>query len=153
MRILTFTLCLLLPLFVASQTSKLDLINTFLDEWHMNASLADMDSYFEKIDQEGVFIGTDATEVWSKQEFHEWSRPYFEEGKAWSFRASKRNIYLSGKNYAWFDELLTSSSGELRGSGVLIRINGEWKIMHYVLSVPVPNSTFKQVMEIINGSE
>jgi hypothetical protein len=140
-------------MFGVSQNSKLDIINAFLDEWHMNASLSDMEAYFEKIDAEGVFIGTDASEVWVKQEFYEWARPYFEEGKAWNFRANKRNIYLSGKNYAWFDELLTSSSGELRGSGVLKRINGEWKIMHYVLSVPVPNSNFKQVMEIISGPE
>jgi hypothetical protein len=119
----------------------------------MNASIADMEAYFEKIHQQGVFIGTDATEVWNKQEFYEWSKPYFEDGKAWSFRAKKRNIYLSGKNYAWFDELLTSSSGELRGSGVLKRVKSEWKIMHYVLSVPIPNRDYKKVMQMINEIE
>jgi hypothetical protein len=36
-----------------------------------------------------------------------------------------------------------------RGSGVLERINGEWKISHYVLSVLVYNELWEDVMGLI----
>ena len=35
-----------------------------------------------------------------------------------------------------------------RGSGVLQKIEGEWKIKHYVLSMTVPNENVKEVVEI-----
>jgi len=127
-------------------------IGRFLDEWHKDASRADMPAYFDKIDEEGIYIGTDATENWTKQAFYEWSKPYFDKGKAWSFQAEERNIYLSEvQDMAWFDEKLRSSSSSLRGSGVLIQKNGKWKILHYVLSLPVPNEKFKEVLELIGG--
>jgi hypothetical protein len=125
-------------------------IGRFLDEWHNAASRADMQAYFEKIDGQGIYIGTDATENWTKKAFYDWSKPYFDKGKAWSFQAEERNIYLSeDQKMAWFDEKLSSASGPLRGSGVMIRKNGEWKIVHYVLSLPVPNEKFPDVLELI----
>jgi hypothetical protein len=36
---------------------------------------------------------------------------------------------------------------------VLIKINEEWKIRHYVLSLPVPNEKFKEVMEVLNSQD
>ena len=127
-------------------------IGRFLDDWHIAASRTDMQAYFDKIDEKGIYIGTDATENWTKQAFYDWSKPYFDEGKAWSFQAEERNIYLSeDQKMAWFDEKLSSASGPLRGSGVLIYRNRQWKILHYVLSLPVPNEKFKAVLEVIGG--
>ena len=70
----------------------------------------------------------------------EFSRPYFDRGKAWSFRAIERNIYLGpdGKT-AWFDELLDTWMQLCRGSGVLVKSPEGWKIAHYVLSMTMPN--------------
>ena len=125
-------------------------IGRFLDEWHNDASRADMQAYFDKIDDEGIYIGTDATENWTRQAFYDWSKPYFDKGKAWSFQADERNIYLSeDQKMAWFDEKLSTASGPLRGSGVLINKDGNWKILHYVLSLPVPNEKFNDVMKVI----
>jgi hypothetical protein len=36
---------------------------------------------------------------------------------------------------AWFDELLNTQMKICRGSGVLVKIDGKWKIKHYVLSM------------------
>jgi hypothetical protein len=89
---------------------------------------------------EGVFIGTDATENWQNKPFREFSKPFFDRGKAWSFTVLQRNVYLNdAKDFSWFDELLSTQMGICRGSGVLKKINGEWKIAHYVLSIAVPN--------------
>lgn len=54
---------------------------------------------------------------------------------------------------AWFDELLDTSFKICRGSGVLEKINGKWKIKHYVLSMTVPNETSKEVIAIKDSIE
>jgi hypothetical protein len=141
---------ILMPFLLTGQDTTTDQINAFMDEWHEDAARADMEAYFAKIDEKGIYIGTDATENWTKEAFYEWSKPYFNKGKAWDFKAVERNIYISeDSQYAWFDEKLAYSSGELRGSGVLMQKNGEWKIVQYVLSLPVPNEKFKEVRDII----
>jgi len=141
---------ILIPSILLGQDSLKNDINAFLDEWHAAAARADIKAYFDKIDEEGIYIGTDATEHWTKQAFYDWSKPYFDKGKAWSFKAVERNIYFSEDQLiAWFDEKLEASYGMLRGSGVLRLKNGEWKIMQYVLSLPVPNEKFQDVLQII----
>ncbi len=135
---------------IAQEKEKAE-ITQMLDTWHKAAANADQQAYFDGIDEDGIYIGTDATEIWTKQEFFEWSKPYFDKGKAWSFTAIKRNIYLSeDRSIAWFDELLQFSNGVYRGSGVISKKDEQWKIKHYVLSLPVPNEKFKGVMEVIN---
>jgi hypothetical protein len=98
---------------------------------------------------ESIFIGTDATENWNKSAFQAFAKPYFDKGKAWSFKAIERNIYFSkdGK-MAWFDELLSTQMKICRGSGVLVQENGQWKIKHYVLSMTIPNDNTDEVVKI-----
>lgn len=148
-KIIIFTL-FLVPSLLYSQDSLKIQLNAFLDEWHSAAARADMASYFDKIDEAGIYIGTDATEYWTRKAFYDWSKPYFDKGKAWTFKALERNIYyLEDGSTAWFDEKLQASGYILRGSGVLMHKKGEWKIMQYVLSLPVPNEQFKEVLEMI----
>ena len=134
----------------AQDASKQE-ISTMLDAWHNAAACNDQQGYFDKIDDQGIYIGTDSTEIWTRQEFYDWSSPYFAEEKGWAFQKQSRNIYLSedGK-MAWFDELLNYGKGTLRGSGVLIKRESDWQIIHYVLSVPVPNEKYLEVMKLIN---
>ena len=140
--------------FTKAQDEQIDEITQMLDGWHLAAANADQQAYFNVIDEDGIYIGTDATEIWTKQEFFEWSKPYFDKGKAWSFTAVDRNIYFSeDRNLAWFDELLQFTGGIFRGSGVIARKDGKWKLKHYVLSIPVPNDKFKGVMGVINPKE
>ena len=151
-----FFLILMVSSFILFSQSKEEIdINTFIDQWHRDAASVDREAYFGKIDEGGIFIGTDATEVWTKQEFYDWAEPQFTgDGKAWDFKAIDRNVYLGEKsNYAWFDELLSFSGGTLRGSGVLIKRKDGWKIAHYVLSLPVPNDKFRAVMEAMKNKE
>ena len=65
-----------------------------------------------------VFIGTDVSERWSKKKFSEFSKPYFDKGKAWEFTAIERTIKLAPSNkIAWFDEVLETWMGECRATG------------------------------------
>jgi len=123
-------------------------IEAVLDAWHNAASEADFDTYFSLMTDDGVFLGTDATENWQNQEFRNFSKPYFDKGRAWSFTAVERNIYVdTDANFAWFDELLDTQMKLCRGSGVLKKVDGNWKIAHYVLSIAVPN---ENVTELVN---
>lgn len=131
------------------EISEKETISTVLNNWHKAASDANFDNYFNAMADESVFIGTDATENWNKTEFMAFAKPYFDKGKAWHFTPLERNIYLSeDRKTAWFDELLDTQMKICRGSGVLQKINDEWKIKHYVLSMTIPNENTKEVIEI-----
>lgn len=124
-------------------------VNKLLDEWHAAAAKADYNGYFGKIAADGRYIGTDATENWDKKAFETFSKPYFDRGRAWDFKAVERNIYFSkDSKVAWFDEVLDTWMKACRGSGVLEKEGKEWKIKHYVLSMTVPNEVTDQVLPL-----
>ncbi|TDE05113.1 nuclear transport factor 2 family protein [Flavobacterium hiemivividum] len=131
---------------IASDETK---INTLMDSWHKAAAEAQFNAYFNMMTDDAIFIGTDATENWKKPAFQAYAKPHFDKGKAWSFTALERHVYFDKtKKTAWFDELLNTQMKVCRGSGVLVKIDGEWKIKHYVLSMTIPNDNVKAVIEI-----
>ncbi|MFT6749763.1 MAG: hypothetical protein ACJAQ1_001718 [Flavobacterium sp.] len=129
-------------------------INLALDSWHKAAADANFENYFNLLTYDAVFIGTDATENWTKPEFMKYAKPYFDKGKAWGFTSLERNIYFStdGKT-AWFDELLNTQMKLCRGSGVLVKIKNTWKLKHYVLSMTIPNDNTNEVVTIKSAVE
>jgi hypothetical protein len=122
-------------------------VSAVLDDWHAAAAAADEARYFGHFAAAAVFLGTDGTERWTLEEFRRFAHPYFAKGKAWSFRASDRHVSFSPDgSVAWFDEALaTPNLGPCRGSGVLLRQGGAWKIAQYNLSVPIPNDLMDEV--------
>ncbi len=147
---------ILLVLVITACSSKKDLPKTeeqniviMLNGWHKAAANVNFNAYFDVLTDDAIYIGTDATENWSKKEFAAFAKPYFDKGKAWNFTAMKRHIYFSeDKKTAWFDELLNTQMKICRGSGVLVKINGAWKIKHYVLSMTIPNDNADEVVKI-----
>ncbi len=124
-------------------------INTLMNNWHLAATEANYENYFSKMDSLSVFIGTDATENWKKEDFAAFSKPYFDNGKAWDFKTLERNVYMNDTgNFVWFDELLDTWMGTCRGSGVLEKKDQNWVIKHYVLSVEIPNDDIQKVIEV-----
>ena len=131
--------------------SRARAVAAVIDDWHAAAAAADEVRYFGHMTEKAVFLGTDPTERWTKARFRAYAHPYFASGKAWSFRSVHRNITLSADgSVAWFDEeLATPNLGPARGTGVLVREGGTWRIAQYSLSVPIPNRVFPQVKRII----
>lgn len=124
-------------------------IGKILDSWHRAAGSADFDAYFNLMTSDAVFIGTDASENWQIEEFKAYAKPHFDKGKAWNFKAVDRQIYVNDEGgYAWFDELLDTQMKLCRGSGVLRKESGDWKIAHYVLSLVIPNENVSEVILI-----
>lgn len=146
--------CMLSVIMVFSQKTERYLmekqkISQTLDDLNNYAAQADFIKYFDLFADESVFIGTDATEIWTKPEFMKFAKPHFDNGKAWTFKTVKRNITVSknGK-LAWFDEILDTQMKICRGSGVLEKIGNRWKIRQYILSMTVPNEVSRDVVRL-----
>jgi hypothetical protein len=124
-----------------------------LDRFHAAAAAADEAAYFGLIAPGGVFIGTDASERWTREEFREYARPHFAAGRGWTFVPRDRHVTLSSDGRtAWFDEMLDSASyGECRGTGVLQLHGGRWLVEQYHLTIPVPNELAGKVVRMIRG--
>ncbi len=132
------------------KTNPVNDINQLMDQWHKAAATADEDIFFGSMTDHGVYIGTDATERWTRDEMKEWSKPYFTKDSAWSFTAKSREVEVSKDgNIAWFDELLDTWMGDCRASGVMHRTEDGWKIAHYHLSIAVPNDKVDGYLELI----
>jgi ketosteroid isomerase-like protein len=128
-------------------------VTTLLDDFHQAASDADGERYFGYFAPDGVFIGTDITERWSLAEFKAYAMPYFGQGRGWTYVPQERHVSFSpGGNVAWFDETLQSQSfGPTRGSGVLVKTDGAWKLSQYHLTIPIPNDLAEEVVEMIKS--
>ncbi|MFN3756739.1 MAG: nuclear transport factor 2 family protein [Flavobacterium sp.] len=122
--------------------------------WHQAAAQADFKTYFKLMSENAVFIGSDATENWTKPKFEAYAKPHFDKGKAWTFTCLERTIFISTDgNTAWFDELLDTSYKICRGSGVLIRTEKGCKIAQYVLSLTIPNDVAKEVVTLKDSTK
>lgn len=125
----------------SSMTPEADEVSATLDAFHGAAASADGEAYFSLFAPNGVFIGTDKSERWPVETFKEYALPIFASGRGWTYVMTERHIDFSPDGQtAWFDELLNNEGyGTSRGSGVLIRTGGDWKITQYHLTFPMPN--------------
>jgi ketosteroid isomerase-like protein len=88
-------LLLSLPALLLAQAAPERAVNGVLDDWHAAAAQADEACYFGHLAEDAVFLGTDATERWTKAQFQAYAHPYFAKGKAWTFRATRRAVTFS----------------------------------------------------------
>lgn len=124
-------------------------LNVLVDNWHQAAAIADEDVFFGTLDSNAVYLGTDPEERWLKQEFMDWGMKYFQRDTAWAFTPYNRIWeFTEDYKYAWFDELLKTHMGICRGSGVIVNINGNWKIKHYNLALTLPNEKINEFRKI-----
>ena len=128
-------------------------VAAFIDEWHDDAAHARM-AYFDKMSEDGVYIGTDKTENWKREEFRTWAKRAFQRPVAWAFKATQRNIYASPDgSFIWFDELLDTQMGPCQASGVIRKTAKGFEIVHYQLSMAVPNEVAGKVTALIKAHE
>ncbi|MFT5050231.1 MAG: ketosteroid isomerase-like protein [Chlamydiales bacterium] len=129
-------------------------VERVLDDWHRAAARADGARYFGAFTADAVFMGTDATERWTVEEFRAYAAPHFSKGDGWEYEAHDRHLrFSSDGRTVWIDERLRNAKyGDLRGTGVLVRSAGEWKIAHYSMSFPIPNEVTVKVVEQIRAA-
>ena len=129
-----------------------------LDAWHADAAASRLEPYLAAMASDARFLGTDASETWSKDDLRRYATRPFAEGRGWQMRASTRELLanearsrITAQELVWFDEALaTVNLGPARGSGVLrCRNDGRFEIVHYVLSITVPNDRFPAVRALL----
>ena len=130
-------------------------IAAVLDRLNAASTAADGAAYFALFTPDARFVGTDASEHWTLEEFRAYAGASFARGRGWSYPATERTITVAPidcRCVAWFEEKLTNASyGETRGSGVLRLTDDGWKIEQYVLSLAIPNDKADAVVEVIRG--
>ncbi len=132
---------------------EVQIIDSLINLWHLAAAEADADGYFGRMTADGIYIGTDPTERWLRDELRAWSKKYFERETAWDFKPLSRNVTINPDGQlAWFDELLDTWMGVCRSTGILIREGSEWKIRYYHLSAAVPNEKMDGYRVLIGKS-
>lgn len=134
---------LLLLLFISSAFTcftQVNQLNTLVTNWHLAASNANLNNYCQLMSEKFVFLGTAPGERWEKKAFIDFSKPYFDKGKAWDFKPSNRVWeFNTDSTIAWFDENLDTWMRGCRGSGILEKENNTWKIRYYNLTVLIEN--------------
>ncbi len=146
-----FIYLFLFPILILSQSSSEEEINRLLDRWHLAATQAEEEIFFDfTMADDAIYIGTDASELWTKEEMKIWAKDIFQRETAWDFTVKSRNIYFSkNKKVAWFDEILDTWMGVCRGSGVLEKSKGKWKLKHYHLAIAVPNELVQEYLKLL----
>jgi hypothetical protein len=129
--------------------AKVAAIGRVLDQLHAAASRADGKTYFDLFAPDAVFIGTDASERWTMDQFRGYALPLFRQGKGWTYKPRLRHITVARvpcSCVAWFDEILDSASyGTSRGTGMVTLTPFGWKIEQYALAFPIPNDLAKEM--------
>ncbi|MDX1446163.1 nuclear transport factor 2 family protein [Lishizhenia sp.] len=135
--------------FTNKENPTLPQLDVFMDEWHQAASDAKFEDYFGAMHNDFYFLGTAPGEKWNKAAFAEFSKPYFDAGKAWDFTATNRQWYGdTSTGVVWFDEELDTWMEDCRGSGVMKRVEGEWKLSYYNLTVLIENEKVKEFIKL-----
>jgi len=150
------SICAILMLAAAGANSAdgdVAAIESVLNDFHDAAAKADFDRYFGHFTENAVFFGTAPGERWTVEEFKRYARSRFEAGGGWSYTMRERHIFTApGEDTAWFDEVVESDHyGRCRGSGVLVRTGGRWRISQYNLTIPVPNDFAGEVVLATRG--
>lgn len=126
-------------------------IGAVIDDFHDAAAHGDKARYLGHMTENGVFMGTDEWERWPKNpDFTEYVGSRFNDGNGWNYRSVEREIQIADSgDIAWFDEVLFSEqNGRFRGTGVLVRQDGTWKIAHYAMSFLILNENWPEVIEL-----
>ena len=124
-------------------------MDVYLGKWHYDVAISDYDAYFNFMSEGFIYLGSDPNERWTKTTFSNFCKPYFERKSTWDFKTNLRNWYFSDdQSIAWFEESLATQMEECRGSGVLKKVNGAWKIAHYNLALVIENEKIKKFVRL-----
>jgi ketosteroid isomerase-like protein len=144
-------LLLVSSLVASANDGDVSAIADVIDDFHDAAAHGDKDRYLGHMTEAGVFMGTDEWERWPKHpDFVDYIGSRFKNGSGWNYRSVERQIAVSeSADVAWFDEVLFSeANGRFRGTGVLLKQNGDWKIAHYAMSFLIFNENWQDVIEL-----
>ena len=112
-----------------------------LEELYRAGAEADLEGYLDRLSEDAVMLGTDVHGRFTRSDIREWLEPYFAAGQRIGSRLLVLRVTeaVDGR-FAWFDSL--SEKPELcllRGSGLMRREEGKWRVVHHDLAFLIPN--------------
>ncbi len=127
-----------------------DELSLLIRDWYYAASEGQAEQFlrFFVRDSRTSYFGTDPSEIWYgfeqiKENLEENFRTY---GK-WNIMSKNLRVHQTGDMAVFTDEVELSArlhessiAEDARMSGVLVRENGEWKILQAHFSLGIPNS-------------
>jgi ketosteroid isomerase-like protein len=136
-----------------SRARAVESIADMLDSFHAAAAAADENGYFAHFTENAVFLGTDPVERWPLAEFRAWAAPHFQGDSAWTYHAVERHVEVAPcGDVGWFDEVVRNEKyGDLRGTGVVLLVDGRWRIAQYNLTFTIPNEDAGAVLDLIKA--
>ncbi len=151
-------LTLILPFVAAAEdtASNIEAVGKVIDDFHDAAAHGDQERYLGLLTEHAVFMGTDEWERWPKYpDFSEYVDGRFNDGTGWNYRSVERSIRIGERSdIAWFDEVVYSeTNGRFRGTGVLTRDSGQWKLEHYAMSFLILNENWDEVIELTRKTQ
>ena len=142
---LTLLIATVLSTSTWAQATARPALDSLIDGLHQDAHEGNFETYFARYTNDAVFMGTDKTERWTIDAFKSYAAPAFEDGHGWTYTVVKRNWEGDGDT-RWFDEILFNEKlGHCRGTGVVEKVGGNWKIAHYSLTLLIPNNIAETV--------
>jgi SnoaL-like protein len=126
-------------------------VDAVLDAFHAAAATADEERYAATMTNDVVFLGTAPGERWEGAVWRAFVHSFFSRGKGWRYEPSDRTVVVAEDGQiAWFDETVENPHyGVCRGSGVLRREDGEWRVAQYNLTIPVPDDLVPELVKKI----
>lgn len=128
-----------------------------LDALHTAAARADQAAWTDRLSPDLVWIGNETSERWNRDAFLAFAEPIFARGEGWIYTARERHVVLAPDPcgcVAWFDEVLNSQTYiTARGEGMMVLEDGEWRVLRYALSYPIPNDLAKEITTEIRAFE
>jgi ketosteroid isomerase-like protein len=146
-------LTILLPLVAVGENhaSDVEAVGRVIDDFHDAAAHGDNERYLGHLTEQAVYMGTDEWERWPKNPvFTDYVDGRFKNGSGWTYKSVERKIRIGDHpDIAWFDEVIFSeTNGRFRGTGVLTRQSGKWKLEHYAMSFLILNENWDEVIEL-----
>ncbi len=109
-------------------------VRRLLRDHHLAANQADSERYFGFFAPEAVVVGSTGRYTVARL------RALLSRGQGLPTIPIEQLVYLSpDQNLAWFEELVeTKNVGLMRGTGVLRKADGAWRLAHHSLTILVP---------------
>jgi len=140
-------LSLILLVLPTSAQQPVDEVNAVLDRWHKSSGEVKYGPFLNVIASDGVILGTDHDERWDKAHVDKFGNQYFNPKNAWTYKYDNRLMHFNADSTtAWFDETFKINTKSFRGVGVLSKLDNEWKLRQYSMSMSVPYEDVKSAV-------
>lgn len=151
-------ICCFLSLFLFTvplmAQEPIDAINKTLDTWHKSSGEVKFGPFINSLAADAVILGADREERWDKNHSDKFSEQYFNPKYAWNYTYQNRSVHFNtDSTTAWFDETFKINTKYFRGTGVLSKIDNDWKIQQYNLSMLAPYADVKSAISGKLGHE